>query len=618
MAWYRHGGTWEARRVSRGVPQGSPLSPWIFAVCLEHVLKPVIPAPAAQKDVLAGSAAGRICFHDDITLWGSCRGLAAQWPGMCSALAAAGLQLNASKTQLWQPGAAEQSAIEGLPVAAGSGNGITALGCSLSDDFCVNVGPGNSNGPIDKRLARARDLATQISNMAASRCDPSARHVCFVLLQRTVCPALDFDMRVAPSEVIRPAAANLHDIISSTLRAIGGKPLSLGQPGDLDMAFFRAEFGGMALRSPMRPGTLAAAAWAGLQSTLGPLSGILDLLGVRADLSPLEARRAEAASALLLHGVDMKTGMPELTPLASQVVSSCPPALETVMLELSGKLPAERGLQARICRLAEVGALAVKWPMLRETARHDLLSTAGPHTGILWADIPQVGGWLPDDSFVLEVSLRLGFFAVPAGARCQLQPQTGPHKGTPCGRLLTERGAHIGRCRAAEGQVRIHNSARAALATAMRKSGAQVDEELVVPQLCYRDKDGLHDAVLDIVSRRGDAVTPWWFDLVMVNSTAERNCQQPPDSSLQAAAARKFGKYGLHVVPLARTLRGRWLAQSLESLAAWAGELSWQSAASPGRLLRTWLLHVELAVVRASCESRLACLGGTVATHLLV
>ena len=74
--------------------------------------------------------------------------------------------------------------------------------------------------PLEKRTLRALRLCDGIRDLALSHADDCAIHAAFTLLQRTVCPALDFDLRACSLSQVRPSAERLQVGISDVVGAL--------------------------------------------------------------------------------------------------------------------------------------------------------------------------------------------------------------------------------------------------------------------------------------------------------------------------------------------------------------------------------------------------------------
>ena len=100
--------------------------------------------------------------------------------------------------------------LPGIPVAPSPS--LTALGCSLHQDFQTSF-TGDPRAaaasPTEQRTAAATVLAQQLVAMADSQQDECIVHSVFVLLQHSLCRALDFDVRTVPVALVRPRLGRL-------------------------------------------------------------------------------------------------------------------------------------------------------------------------------------------------------------------------------------------------------------------------------------------------------------------------------------------------------------------------------------------------------------------------
>ena len=120
------------------------------------------------------------------------------------------------------------------------------------------------------------------------------------------------------------------------------------------------------------------------------------------------------------------------------------------------------------------------------------------------------------------------------------------------------------------------------------------------------------DGIADIAVRAPWAAERFLLDLTLVSSSAGRAAASTVDVALQAARQRKFNRYGVAMIPLAFSDRGRsepGTMRTLSLLAELAAEVG-QDSQPPGRILRCWRRSLDVARVAAMSETRMAMFGG--------
>ena len=143
LIWQKVDNHWEYRHCQRGVPQGSPLAPWLYAIALYHLLyvnERAIPVALAARWGAMRQAflkAQLLMYVDDISCWGRHGSIVDAWIFMSPALLVGGLEVKPSKSQLWLR-SGPHSRLPGVDVEPAAC--ITALGCSLHTDCEIQVG----------------------------------------------------------------------------------------------------------------------------------------------------------------------------------------------------------------------------------------------------------------------------------------------------------------------------------------------------------------------------------------------------------------------------------------------------------------------------------------------
>ena len=88
-------------------------------------------------------------------------------------------------------------------------------------------------------------------DLAKAAPDEHALHVAFTMLQRLVCPALDFDARASGNQHVRDMHRQISEVVTEGLGHVLGSQLPTEA---LLQAALPAELSGLALRLPTRQG----------------------------------------------------------------------------------------------------------------------------------------------------------------------------------------------------------------------------------------------------------------------------------------------------------------------------------------------------------------------------
>ena len=623
LCWQRTETGWESRHAACGIPQGDPLAAWIYALTQRWLLERCERRPEWcsaerwQKEELERWRQRRkqamqmrsLAYMDDMSLWGGRGGMRQSYEFYQEALAAGGLKLKPEKCQLLSG-----TAIAGVPIAPSQS--ITALGCHMHTDFAVAVGK-PAEHPVEKRTASAEALASALVEMAycGAAC---AAHCAFVLGQRVLAPALDFDVRVGSPLLVRPRLERVSAAVRRVLCASMGKMEITNAAWQ--QACVRGELGGFTLRPPDRPAYHAAARWSAMRTTQHLVDAAALTYGMQRPSQAVRARAMDAAAALAGHGIDVSAGLPVLDTTTQKLVAAAAPAQEELARQTLQKT---RGLQGTATRLAEVVSTAHLWHSLPQRGRERLEASCGELSGTVHSELPREPreGWLEDDEWRMHCQLQLAQLEVPSGARCQLSPASGPSAGQTCGKLLETQCVHNGRCRAAEQKVRIHNAARHAIASELKVLGMVVDQEAPVPAWTRRDKHGKYiEAVLDVQARVPGSTIVVRLDVECIHTEARTHQGSAPAAILLAGTHSKYERYGQEVAPLVMALRGRWCMQALATLrmmTAMAGMSSRTGPLCPATQTRRLARRVAVAVATAEARARIGSLGGRVSAALI-
>ena len=145
--------------------------------------------------------------------------------------------------------------------------------------------------------------------------------------------------------------------------------------------------------------------------------------------------------------------------------------------------------------------------------------------------------------------------------------------------------------------MRIHNSARHALASCLSSFGVHTSEEVAVPAWARKDAQGRwHEAILDVEARVPGSTVATRVDVTIVATQSSKHKRTWPTVALGAADSAKVKRYGTGVAPLAVALRGRWSPAALQTLELLAGAASSTSGVPAIRVQRRLQLRAPALV----------------------
>ena len=210
---------------------------------------------------------------------------------------------------------------------------------------------------------------------------------------------------------------------------------------------------------------------------------------------------------------------------------------------------------------------------------------------------------------------RLGALSAPAGATCAIQSKgTGDAAPETCGHLLDAKLQHPAICKIGPAGMRPHRALAGALAQRLRSTGAEVDLERTVVELARYDPDGkVTEAILDLYVTFPGSTQPFYIDVTIRCPHAARyqKARRIPAYAASLGVQQKEARYGPKVIAVALETYGRIAPESLQGLewiAARAGSNLRDRWAAP-RLLPTWCAALQRAVVYATADIDLLCLG---------
>ena len=430
--------------------------------------------------------------------------------------------------------------------------------------------------------------------MALSRTDERGLHAAYAILQRVVALALESDLRAGTMSDVDESVLAVHDAIQASLQRMFVMDMDSTASAQTTMP---AEPGGLAIRSPARPGGHHLAKWSALAAALQPAKELCAELEFATIWGMVDAEMKHTADSLKHFGIDVTSGKPVLTLEAQKEVQDCAATAEIFAFdELKQRaLPPDRSrLQGRGGKLIDMVRLARGWPKMSQWRQETILSQAGVGEGTLFGDISadEREGWLADHHFGHAVLTRMGAPVCAPGHRCSLTPQSGPRKGIQCQQPLDRHGRHLQPCRAGGIATRLHHSLRRRLATSLRESGLRAEEEIVLPELSQITDDGVKEGRMDIVVTRPGGVSRYLIDVATCDARAARSgsCR----TSFNLAEQDKFNRYKGSAWPFAVEHRGRLGERALDLLEILAGEAALLGGGRPSTLVRKWRRQLQL------------------------
>ena len=241
VLWTRGPNGWHQHVTRRGVPQGSPLSAILFSLAFG----------IAVREGLHEHQTPNLAYADDLTVWGEKPGeLSKSWDSLTSALSKAGLEMKPSKCTSWRPHdpVNNEPVIQDIKVDTG----LVVLGSAAVDGSEMPLGvpmldeSNLANDPTTARADKACKLAKGITDMARAIVDKCGAHAATVLLQRVVCPSLDYDLRARGDKHVATQQRRVHDAVFQSLAAIARRELGPEQQSQIALP---ADMGGCATRS---------------------------------------------------------------------------------------------------------------------------------------------------------------------------------------------------------------------------------------------------------------------------------------------------------------------------------------------------------------------------------
>ena len=177
---------------------------------------------------------------------------------------------------------------------------------------------------------------------------------------------------------------------------------------------------------------------------------------------------------------------------------------------------------SRIMRCLEFQQAGVLHRGMQTASRQStFLSAGGPQSGKTWANLPsRADDYMDNDHFRMAAMLRLGAVGTPLGAFCQLTKKD----DEPCLAALDSPLIHPAVCKFGPARLRPHRSVAHRLAKELRSTGAQVDHERAVPQLCSVNEDiqQIQESILGVVVSWPGGTRQCFLDVTIRSAHSDR------------------------------------------------------------------------------------------------
>ena len=574
---------WATRRAQRGIPQGGPLSDKLFAIAFEDTL------------AISGLDGGarRLCYADDLTLWGPRGSCAPVWTNLIETCAQAGLQMNVSKCHAWRPkdtGATDE-VVPGVPAEPF----LVVLGSEIHGDLSIALGDVPVAKPAEDRADKACKLAEATVRMGLSCADDRGVHAAFALLQRVVSPALEWDLRAAALGEVQPPADRLDTAITSGLRELFGVDMTAPQTLQAQLP---ADLGGLAMRMPGRQGAAALAKWAALSAALPEAKRLCEELEYDTQWLDANQELARASAELTDLGLAEDPSGPTLSEEAVRQVRECSCTsviYDHEMLKHQAEPPQDRSrLQGKGGKLLDLYRLAAAWATLPTEQQEAVDSQTGPGEGTLFGDLSsdEREGWLQDHHFTHAVLARLGAPVCAPGHFCSLRTASGPRAGQVCQQPLDRAGRHLAPCRAGGLATRLHHALRRRLTLSLSEQSLRAEEEIVLPELTQITPSGIKEGRMDIVVSRPGGVARILIDVATCDGRASR-CTDT-EAAFRNAEREKHQRYQQKAWAFGVEHRGRLNRYAVEILEVLAREAVLLRGGRPATLVRRWRRQLQL------------------------
>ena len=525
-------------------------------------------------------------------------------------MSAHALRLQRGKCQVHIPGHSGK-ALQQLPqhiadAIAGlqwSPHGITILGTDATADMETWVGADDCSASVNKRLARAEQLATAIGQLIDAAPPAGARQPAWHLVRQVLSHALDYDARILPLGVAGEKARALDTLVWPLYEKIIGTKLSDRQKLQLELP---ARYGG--LQCPA-PSTIAPLARAAALAEGGP---VLRQALIEWGLHPDDAAQHDFVDEAIDAGI--------LARLAERGVHIGPrgvPGAEECQLAGHLALRAAAPAQHLLSQYLEARACAAyQWLLSTGSARDRCRQhSAGGRTAgaslVAPMNTPQTH--FHDAEWTILLRWRLG---LPVGAKraCQNMRRK---CGTRCADPTDSDGEHAMDCPVGGGLKVRHDGLCDNFAQFAEEAGAVAMREVFVPEFRSRKSNlsrgneerkpiASSEAWLDVHADGVPDITDFLGDVTVCHPAASRyiaGAASTPGYAAERRAAEKRYHYvqsgGRYLTPLPFESWGR-AGQDVENVldtwAAAANRRDWRHGRAPNQRARRWRCMLDASI----------------------
>ncbi|KAF0300891.1 Ubiquitin carboxyl-terminal hydrolase 38 [Amphibalanus amphitrite] len=523
-----------------GVQQGDPLGPAAFAIAIDSCARAV-------------SAPLNIWYLDDATLAGPASAVAADIATLPTALAAAGLSLNASKCEVAFIGAEDSdhrhaaigAICSALPdVKETELTNLSLLGSPLTDGSIGAAGEAAS-AMVQRLCTRLRELDSHTA--------------VFFLAHHVSAPRLTYLLRSAPAFKAPHVLQATDEMVRSTLEAVCNVAIN---PAAWEQASLPVKFGGLGIRSVE---ALALPAYIASVNAARPL-----IRSICPSVTDELSDTLETAVSAFLH----RTGVDRQQLPDGELVSS------------------QRAWDTVACTVVQSRLLVPA----NQIDRARLIAAGQPHTAawIQAVPVPSLGLHLDDETVRVAVALRLG------------APVCEPHRCRLCARPVTPLGHHGLSCQKSAGR----HSRHAHLNDVVRRALSGAGFPAILEPVGLDRGDGRRpDGITVFPFREGKCLT---WDATCVDTFADHIAVESalkPGAAARQAEERKRQRYAdlarrYSFVPVALETTGVYGPAA----AAFVQDLGRRLATCTGERRETeWLRQrLSVAIARGNAASVLA------------
>ena len=489
----------------------------------------------------------------------------------------------------------------GLVLLGGLCNGMFAA--PLEPDRPLDV------GPAELRTRRAERLGAAVAAMAEASLPCGGKQPAWLLTQRAVSHALDYDARICPVADLLPLAQRVDQAVERAVEACVGVPSGNWPDGFREQLALPTDLGGYQIQktSDMLPAARVAEFIEGGPQLRAALAGVLPAGVAQADVD--ETPTALAAQALLKeHGVCIgRCGQPGTT--------ECRDAL-------TPESPAKHLLSAYLRAMARERHAALLERLLPE-GRARIRSAGGPNAGKCMLAAPTTATLAFNDIEWAEgLRWRGGFPQNTPGQRCANVSSS----EEPCGEVLDSGGIHAATCPRGPCVNARHRGVVAEVGALARATGATTRCEVPIAEL--EDEAG-EQAILDLVVWGGGELQNSVLDITVRHPVASRYMEAGAAKLDGACAAKaeeeKAEAYpprgGVAVTAFAAETYGRLglQAEQFIRMASAAAARCAHERGHPAARLSRWRAAIDAAIMRGVVRGLRAAregLGGTALRRL--